>query len=193
MPCMWTSGRHLIVCFMGHLVKIDEMGWSVKLSSHVGTRRNWTDCRQTGKYWVRGGILMWLPPGSVRPDLIEDQGSTHGLLPSTLTGICHSQPWLPTSWHWHGVQWWDALGMCQAGSSVPWRGSHSGSHGDRCAGRQGTAESRNDMRLVLLSSSPQHFWSRRIRAIWWNLTFLEPMEGKRCRLLQEEANLCGEA
>ena len=193
MSCIWTSGRHLIVCFMGNLVKIDKMGRSVKLSSHVGIRHNWTDCSQTGKYWVRGGIIMWIPPGSAEPDLIEDQGSPCKLLPYTLTGICHSLPCLPTSWHWCGVQWWYALGMCQAGSGVPWRESRSGSHGDRSAGRRGMVGSRNDVGLVLLSSSPQHFWSRRATEIWWNLTFLEPMEGKRCSLLQEEENLCEEA
>lgn len=102
------------------------MGSSVKLSSCVGIGHNWTDCSQTGKYWVRFGMLMWISPGSAGPDLMEDQGSPHSLLPSTLTGTCPNLPCLPISWHWRGVQWWYVLGMCPAGSGVPQRGSCSG-------------------------------------------------------------------
>lgn len=158
---------------MGYLVKIDDMEVSVKLSSHVGIRHNWTDCsRQAGKYWVKGGKLMWIPPGSVGPDLTEDQGSPCKFLPYTLTEICHSPPCLPTSWHWHGRQWCYDLGVSGRCRYLT-RGSCCRSHGGRSAGCWGITGSSNGVKLVTLSSSAQHFWSRRTRANWWSLTCIK--------------------
>lgn len=61
------------------------------------------------------------------------------------------------------------------------------------SGCQRIVGSSNDVRLVLPSSSFQHFWSSRTSVFGWNLVFLKHVEGKRQHnLLQEEAGICEE-
>lgn len=183
---VWTSRRHLIVFSIGNLVKMEKMEEGLKSCRNL--RHNWTDCIQTGKYWdtnVNSSCICrvwsdWGPRQSMQAFFI------------IFAELCHSLLCLNTSWYWCGLQRWYVLEVHQVGSVVPQRRRHSGSHGGNCVGCWGIVGEWNDVRLVLPSSFPQRFWSRKTRTFWWNLTFLEHVErkGLNC-LLQEEADIGG--
>lgn len=151
-------------------------------------RHNRTDCIQTGKNWDANVNSFCIC--RVRSDWGPRQSMQAFAI--TFTELCHSLLCMNTSWRWCGLQWWYVLVVHQAGSVVPLRRSHSGSHRGSCLGCWGMVG--KDVWLVLPSPFPWCFWSRRTRTFWWNLTFLEHVEGKGLHhLLQEEAGIWGGA